>query len=171
MRKSTYWRHELWERWVFGRTFIVSTRKYEIKCQWQSWTCSLLRKSVLICSARPLCLSHCHCQLFHCGWSVWPFVLYRHDCLLPMLHYHSISCFFLLGPAVVLSELTRHLPDHLRPCSSTLSLCLILLMTFWTSCFPLVANPCSSVGPFASQLNFATEFTVLGAAAPPKAAL
>lgn len=131
---------------------IVSPSKYEIKCHWQSWTCSLLGKSVLICSARPLCLSHCHCQLFHCGWSVWPFVLYKNDCLLPMLPNHFISCFFfLLGPAVSPSELPRHLPDHLHPCSCTLS-----------HCFPLVANTRSSFGPLAFQLKFATESEACG---------
>lgn len=54
---------------------VISPCDYEIEHEWQSWTGSPERASVPICSARPLRLSHCHCQLPHWGWLERPLVL------------------------------------------------------------------------------------------------
>lgn len=131
---------------MFGRT--SSPRKYEIKCQWQSWTCSLQGESVLICSARPLCLSHCHCQLFNVAdWSD-PLSCCKLHCLLPIL-YSPITLWVLI-PFRSCSHLqwvtifdhhltfthTCFLPEALHPFGPVI-LFMTHSLTFWTSFLPV----------------------------------
>lgn len=87
--------------WIMGTVGVwqdISSflpHKYEIKCQRQSWTGSLRRKSVLICSASSLRRSHCHCQHFYYGWLGRP--------LCPLANYSVSHQYFTLPSFLSLS--------------------------------------------------------------------
>lgn len=139
--------------WIMGKCgslaghLVISPCDYEIEHEWQSWTCSPERAPVSICSARPLCLSHCHCQLPHWGWLERPLVLLQIS-LSP-----AKTCF--PNKVVIPFQTCRHLHPTLTLTSPPVPLSpfqhplkhsiLVAITTFWTLCllvFPLlVANP------------------------------
>ncbi len=112
---------------------VISPHKYEIKRQWQSWTCSLQGKSVLICSARSLCLSQCHCQHFHWGWLGRPFAL---------LQMVAVSLASILLPHHFTITWPPHPPAHLLQIPSSALQYIHLEQLFPATSSTVLSHPC-----------------------------
>lgn len=142
---------------------VISPHKYEIKCQWQSWTCSLQGESVLICSARPLCLSHCHCQL--CNVADWsdPLSSCKLHCLLPMLYSPiTLGCysFSVLQSTSVSYHLWRS-PDHhthLYTCSKLPCRLPSIFTCFLQDHLQCCSMPALALHPFCPVILFMTHW-------------
>lgn len=122
---------------------VISPHKCEIKCQWRSWTCSLQGKSVLICSARPLCLSRCHCQHFYCGWLGRPFALLQSTMpLASILLPHHFTITWPPHPPAHLLQIPSSAPQYIHleqlfPARSSTVLSHPCVLLFLACCDPL----------------------------------